>query len=177
MNSGSLAHLSFSLRENYLQLDLCQVTDPKLDNKDVEMADQNYQISNFQEPVLLERNEILKLNNLSINRMYTQAIEKIVINGENDTISMLDFCSELSPLALQFLKQGFSHATVVARKELHQDILRVATNNDIDLKKLSVHDNNQNVTGVHNLLVCDLIEVCGALKQQILEDIALLRSV
>jgi hypothetical protein len=43
---------------------------------------------NYSEPILLERTEIAKLNNLDANRMFCQAIEKHVITGESENVSI-----------------------------------------------------------------------------------------
>lgn len=176
VHSGNKAQLCFSLHENYLHLNSCQIIDSVTDKCDVEMAD-NCVRQNYSEPILLERTEIAKLNNLDANRMFCQAIEKHVITGESENVSILDISSELSPLSLQFLQLGIPHATILARKEIHDDIIRLAHSNDLDLTTLCIEDNIKNISGLHNLMVCDLIETCGALRQQILEDIALLRFV
>lgn len=174
--SGNKAQLCFSLHENYLHLNSCQIIDSVTDKCDVEMAD-NCVRQNYSEPILLERTEIAKLNNLDANRMFCQAIEKHVITGESENVSILDISSELSPLSLQFLQLGIPHATILARKEIHDDIIRLAHSNDLDLTTLCIEDNIKNISGLHNIMVCDLIETCGALRQQILEEIALLRFV
>jgi hypothetical protein len=70
------------------------------------MAD-NCVRQNYSEPILLERTEIAKLNNLDANRMFCQAIEKHVITGESENVSILDISSELSAyykIDLYFLK-------------------------------------------------------------------------
>ncbi|XP_071127161.1 protein arginine N-methyltransferase 9-like [Mytilus edulis] len=174
IRSGSKLHLCFTLDGNYLHLNSCQVKDSDIMSCDVEMAE-NFVVQNYHDPVLLERTEISKLNNLDMNRIYCQAIEKFVIKGESENVSVLDMCLELSLLTIQLLKQGISHATVLARKEVHNDIIRIAMNNDLDLSCLFIEDNVRSVSNLHNLLVCDIIDTCGALRQQILEDIALLR--
>lgn len=176
IRSGSKLQLCFTLDGNYLHLNSCQVKDSDIMSGDVEMAE-NFVLQNYHDPVLLERTEISKLNNLDMNRIYCQAIEKYVIKGESENVSVLDMCLELSLLTIQLLKQGISHATVLARKEVHNDIIRIAMNNDIDLSCLFLEDNVRSVSNLHDLLVCDIIDTCGALRQQILEDIALLRLV
>jgi len=80
-------------------------------------------------------------------------------------------------LCLQMLKSGAVHGTMVLRQDLHNIVRKLAEVNNIDKEKLFLFEQSDvgDIHGHFDIILCDLVEPCGILRQQILEDIALLR--
>ena len=128
----------------------------------------------------LERTEISRLNNMNYNRLYIQALQKLISARSNiGRCGLLDFCGGLSPLCIQMMKSGVGYGTILAREGLHPLLRELAIINEVDLQSVHIMDpqnmSDMDSTVEFHVLACDIVEPCGVLKQQILEDIALLR--
>lgn len=167
--------MKFSLRENCLWLVSCHCC-----QDDEENTPPGTPTGSVPQPErhLLDRTEIDKLNNLYYNKMFCQAIDKhLSLLRDVESLRILDFCGGLSPLCLQLLKDSRHHGVVITREGLHDVIWKLASVNNIERDRLALVDpcSLADVDDDCHLILCDIIEQCGILKQQVLEDIALLR--
>lgn len=168
------------LRDNCLQLLSCVHHNPNLNSNCVPGQTESLSESPCTSSLfLLERTEISKLNNIHLNRMFCQALDRYVKEKLNSNVHLplLDMCYGFSPLGIQNIKNGFTGASIVIREELHDMFHRLAQINDIDMDYLNLvdpKDINQ-LQGEHSVIICDIVEPSGILRQRILEDLALLR--
>ncbi|KAJ8298405.1 hypothetical protein KUTeg_024936 [Tegillarca granosa] len=97
--------------------------------------------------------------------------------NSNIHLPLLDMCYGLSPLGIQNIKNGFTGASIVIREELHDMFYRLAQINDIDMDYLNLVDlkDISQLQDEHSVIICDIVEPSGILRQRILEDLALLR--
>ena len=129
----------------------------------------------------LERSEISKLNNLQCNRVFCQALEKVIQSQKKckNFVSVLDYSYGLSPLILQQKQHGCLSGSVVLREELRALFEHLCNVNNLPVENYEVLEPSalRECTKPHDVIVCDLLEVCGVLRQQILEDLAMLRYI
>ncbi|XP_060082618.1 protein arginine N-methyltransferase 9-like [Ylistrum balloti] len=179
IRDGDSLHVKFSLGEDCLWLVSCHCCHDSDDSAPYMPLADFICPPQVTEQYLLERTEIDKLNNLYYNKMFCQAIDKHLSQLDcADSLRILDFSGGLSPLCLQMLKDSDHHCVVIAREGLHDVIWKLMSVNDIDRDRLQLVEpsNLSEVEGDCQLILCDIIEQCGILKQQVLEDIALLRA-
>ncbi|XP_013393172.1 protein arginine N-methyltransferase 9 isoform X1 [Lingula anatina] len=123
--------------------------------------------------LLLERHELGRLNDIEVNTAYFSAVQKL--QQEKTGLSILDITQGFSALCLQSLLQGAAQVTLTGQDETNQMILRhISEANQIDAGKLLfVNGLPEEGDQGYDVLVTELVEPCGALRQQVLEDIAL----
>ena len=128
---------------------------------------------------LAEHSDIMFLNDIHLNRTCFRALESLSKNQEKTSRSLFFNTTRLCFLPLQAMTLTFDPVTIATAAEHHGTIETVmATNNlrpeDVRLLDLSESEENH---GKYDVMMFDLVEPCGALRQQILEDIAVMRFV
>ena len=127
---------------------------------------------------LAEHSDILYLNDIHLNRSYFKVLENLQRKQDSfSSLSLMYNTSRLCFLALQARSLTFDPVTMVTGGEHHGTLQTVmAANNlkpdDVRLIDFSEADNDDEK---YDVILVDLVEPCGALRQQVLEDIALLR--
>ncbi|KAK3100629.1 hypothetical protein FSP39_022782 [Pinctada imbricata] len=177
---GDTLDLKFSLNQNILSLLNCHHSKKGNTHNSSEQdgnssADQDNERNIF----YLERPEVSRLNNLHSNRTFCRALEKIMKSqqGKENSIAIMDYSYGLSPLLLQVAKFGCSSGCVVQRDELNPLFQALCSKNGLSEENYTLIDPSEvrHYSKLHNFIVCDLLEPCGVFRQQILEDIAVLR--
>lgn len=127
---------------------------------------------------LAEHSDILYVNDIHFNRSYVKALELLSKRPDNTSpLSLLYNTTRLCFLALQARTLTFEPVTMVISEEHHDTIETVMAANNLkpdDVKLLDVTEGDDD-DEKYDVIVFDLIEPCGALRQQVLEDLALLR--
>ena len=128
---------------------------------------------------LAEHSDIMYLNDIHLNRTCFKALELLSKNQDKTSRSLLYNTTRLCFLPLQAMTLTFDPVTIATGEEHHETIETVmATNNlrpeDVRLLDLSETEGDH---GKYDIMMFDLVEPCGALRQQILEDIAVMRFV
>lgn len=146
-------------------------------------------------PHYLSNIEVSFLNDLDYNVSVCQAVEKLLtaLTEKNLPRRILDISQGISFVPLQALKLGADKVGVFGQSHANAELLmKVATDNSIDLNRLFVTAEHESLESLaHSIsqeqiekpgpgsmwagLIVDLIESCGCLRQQILEDVALAR--
>ena len=127
---------------------------------------------------LAEHSDILYLNDIHLNRAYVKALEQLMKGNESaQPLSVLYNTTRLSFSALQARSLNYSPVTMVTSEEHHGTFQAVMAANhlrpgEVTLLDLSELDGDE---GKYDVVLFDLVEPCGALRQQVLEDIALIR--
>ena len=127
---------------------------------------------------LAEHSDILYLNDIHLNRAYVKALEQLMKGNESaQPLSLMYNTTRLSFSALQARSLNYSPVTMVTSEEHHGTFQAVMAANhlrpeEVTLLDLSEVDSDE---GKFDVVLFDLVEPCGALRQQVLEDIALLR--
>ena len=126
---------------------------------------------------LLDRPDLGRLNDIHFNKTLSRAIQTILAQTTPSRRSVLDLTQGFSPLAVQSLKLGADYAHVATENETHKELLRdIAVLNGVDPSRLSFSDCK--FRGQHrewSVIISELVETCGCMRQEILEDIALAR--
>ena len=126
---------------------------------------------------LLDRSDLGRLNDIHFNKSLSRAVQTILAQTTPSRCSVLDLTQGFSPLAVQSLKLGANYAHVATENETHKELLRdIAMSNGVDPSRLSFSDCK--LRGQHrewDVIVSELVETCGCMRQEILEDIALAR--
>ena len=126
---------------------------------------------------LLDRSELGRLNDIHFNKAYITAVQTLMSQAPSSQHNVLDLTQGFSPLAVQALKLGADYAHVVTENPTHKALLQaIAASNSVDPNRLSFsgcsfHELNRE----WSVIVSELVEPCGCLRQQVLEDIALAR--
>lgn len=124
---------------------------------------------------LLDRTELGRLNDIHFNKAYISAVQTLLSQAPSAQHSILDLTQGFSPLAVQALKLGADYAHVVTENPTHKALLQViAASNSVDPNRLSFsscsfHELNRE----WSVIVSELVDPCGCLQQQVLENIAL----
>ena len=126
---------------------------------------------------ILSSEEISSLNNLTWNQMHCQALEEAREELRDlNTFSVLFLLHSISILPLQALKLGASAVCIISKNPMMQDVLAaIAAENQLSLDRLEYVSCVEEVQGRWDVLVADVLECCGSLQSQILEEIALCR--
>ncbi len=124
---------------------------------------------------MLDRHELGRLNDIDFNAAYCQALQKVI--KDNGFRSVLDITQGFSTLTLQALKLGASEACSMETRPANQDLLRyLAASNQLAVDGVTFRGRNfEDWDSSWDVLVTELVESCGCLRQQVLEDIALAR--
>ena len=128
---------------------------------------------------LLDRLDLGRLNDIHFNKAYSTAVQTLLSQSPPSHCGILDLTQGFSPLAVQALKLGADYAHVVTENATHKALLQaIAVSNSVDPNRLSFsgcnfHEYNRE----WSVIVSELVEPCGCLRQQVLEDIALARYV
>ncbi|KAK3604567.1 hypothetical protein CHS0354_026258 [Potamilus streckersoni] len=123
-----------------------------------------------------DREDLCYLNDIFINSHMCQILEKFT-KEKNKRLSLLYKCNQLSFLGIQALKIGYQSVIMVTSECHHEIIRKAAEKNEISTCNLELMD----PVGIHrlsckaDLILCDLVEPCGTLRQQVLEDLSLIR--
>ena len=135
----------------------------------------------------LERAEIGRLNDLDYNRMLCKALERIRLGLDSARdFAVMDMSRGISVLPLQAVKLGAQEVCVLQDNVTNQELLcYLTTANSIDPNRvtfsapaLAPGESVEHCDAEWGVLVIgDVVEGCGCLRQQVLEDIALARSV
>ncbi|XP_071087204.1 protein arginine N-methyltransferase 9-like [Haliotis cracherodii] len=121
--------------------------------------------------------EISRLNDITLNRHYLQALEATRQKIPRST-SLLDLSDGLSPLGLQAALIGYSDITMTTASEETREILcHIADINSITRERLSFIQAKEilDMDMEFDTIVVELLESSGVFRQQILEDLALTR--
>lgn len=126
---------------------------------------------------MLDRSELDRLNDIDFNAAYCTAMQHVMQDQHCRTV--IDFSQGLSLLALQALKIGANEVCCLESRPSNQDLIRfVAASNSLPVDSISFATRNfEEWEGSWNMLTTDLVDPCGCLGQQVLEDIALARFV
>lgn len=124
---------------------------------------------------MLDRTELSRLNDIDFNAAYCTAMQKVMQDQQSKTV--IDISQGLSFLALQALKLGATEVCCLESRSSNQDLVRfVAASNSLPLDSITfAHRNFEEWEGCWDILTTELVEPCGCLGQQVLEDIALAR--
>ena len=127
----------------------------------------------------LDNDEVCRLNNLDWNRIQCQVLEQIKASHPDKELSLLDFSSSFSPISLQMGCHGYSSGTVIMKSEFHELYEALRKVNGLSQLSYEVLELNsdlwQGLAGKHDVVLCDPVEQCGALRQQVFEDLELLK--
>ncbi|XP_050416790.2 protein arginine N-methyltransferase 9 [Patella vulgata] len=159
------SEIKSTLKDSKILADNCQ----KLDTKFKRTASENNCTT-----LQLEHHEIANLNDITSNRVFFHAIERLRLAKNRKNLSLLDCSQGLSPLGLQAALLGYTEVCVACDEDKMEDIKHLS---EINRVKVSVIDRKCIVANDdrYNVIISDLVESCGVLKQQILEEMALLR--
>ncbi len=124
---------------------------------------------------MLDRHELGRLNDIDFNAAYCQALQKVIKNS--DCRSVLDITQGFSTLMLQALKLGATEVCSIEPRQTNQDLLRyLAASNQVPVDGVTFRQRNfEDWDTSWDILVTELVEPCGCLRQQVMEDIALAR--
>ena len=127
---------------------------------------------------LAEHSDIMYLNDIHLNRTCFRALESFK-NQEKTSRSLFYNTTRLCFLPLQAMTLTFDPVTIATAAEHHGTIETVMAINNLrpeDVRLLDLSESEEN-HGKYDVMMFDLVEPCGALRQQILEDIAVMRFV
>ena len=126
---------------------------------------------------MLDRSELGRLNDIDFNAAYCTAMETVMREQQSRTV--IDLSQGLSLLALQALKIGANEVCCLESRPSNQDLIRfVAASNNLPVDSITFASRNfEEWEGSWDILTTELVDSCGCLGQQVLEDIALARSV
>ena len=132
----------------------------------------------------LERTEISFLNDLDYNRMLCKALATLRDNFQSpQDFRIIDISQGISLIPLQAVKIGAQEVCIVQSEtnQMNQELLcYLTTVNGIDPQRItftsqSIEECETPEWGV--MVTADIVETCGCLRQQVLDDIALARWV
>ncbi|XP_052791753.1 protein arginine N-methyltransferase 9-like [Mya arenaria] len=120
-----------------------------------------------------ETSEIEYVNDIHLNKQYCHVLEKFVSDSEKKDISLLYITPRLSFLGIQAVKMGFKSVTMVTIEEHFPIIQQVAGVNGCEKGSVCLAELSalQELEMQADLVVCDLVDPCGAFRQQALEDL------
>ncbi|KAL3880349.1 hypothetical protein ACJMK2_032593 [Sinanodonta woodiana] len=125
---------------------------------------------------VVDREDLCYLNDIFINSHMCQILEKFT-KEKSKKPNLLYKCNQLSFVGIQALKIGYESVVMVTPECHHEIIRKAAEKNEISTCNLELMD----PVGVHrlsckaDLILFDLVEPCGTLRQQVLEDLSLIR--
>ncbi|XP_060598408.1 protein arginine N-methyltransferase 9-like [Ruditapes philippinarum] len=120
-----------------------------------------------------EQVDIEYVNDIQLNRHYCHVLESYRAQKPGSYLSFLYISPHLSFLGIQAAKMGYNRVTMATPEEHHNTLHQVAALNgckpgEIILTELSdLNDLEMKV----DVIVCDVVEPCGALRQQVFEDL------
>lgn len=120
-----------------------------------------------------EQADIEYANDIELNRRYCQMLETFRLQRPDKYTSLLYITPRLSFLGVQAAKMGYDMVTMAVPEEHHNTIHQVAALNGCkpgELILMELSDLNELDLKV-DVIVCDVVEPCGALRQQVLEDL------
>lgn len=127
----------------------------------------------------LDRDEIYLLNNLHWNRLQCRVLEQIKAHQPKKDLSLLDFSTSFSPVSLQMGCHGYPNGTVIMKSEFHDLYQTLQCSNDLSQLSFDLLDTDtdtwQGLVRKHDVILCNPVELCGALRQQIFEDLEILK--
>jgi hypothetical protein len=112
---------------------------------------------------------------LTWNQAHCQALEEIKVQlMDSATFTVLFILGDVSLLPLQALKLGAKEVCVVSASPVIEDVLtRIGKVNNLAVDNLEFVCSMDTVQGCWTVLVTDVVECCGSMRPQILEEIAL----
>ena len=128
----------------------------------------------------LDRPELGRLNDIDFNQAYVSALARVFQSlGAGGDLTLLDITRGVSLLPLQALKLGASEVCLVGQNPHTQSLLTdIANTNAIPTAGLFFEGHDfEYFESNWSVLVTELVEPCGCLRQQVLEDIVLARCV
>lgn len=127
----------------------------------------------------LDRDEVFLLNNLHWNRLQCRVLEQIKAHHPKKDLSLLDFSTSFSPISLQMGFHGYPNGTVIMKSEFHDLYQTLQRSNDLSQLSFDLLDTDtdtwQGLARKHDVILCNPVELCGALRQQIFEDLEILK--
>lgn len=127
----------------------------------------------------LDRDEVFLLNNLHWNRLQCRVLEQIKAHHPKKDLSLLDFSTSFSPISLQMGCHGYPNGTVIMKSEFHDLYQTLQRSNDLSQLSFDLLDTDtdtwQGLARKHDVILCNPVELCGALRQQIFEDLEILK--
>ena len=142
------------------------------------VSKQSHRFANMEHVHALSSSDIARLNDMTFHKAFHQGLETHLHRCQSGSLTMLDLCSGLSTLGLQAMLLGYSDITVVTNHDHIRDLLvDIAEVNSVDRRCLNF-TTSQGVLESDtefDVIVCDLVEPSGVFRQQVLEDLALLR--
>lgn len=166
---------TFSLSNSRLHLKSWQ----KGESTNVQASEDNkcLNYSKGERTFYMNRNELYRLNNLHLNRLHCKALSQIKNCHPDKTLTLLDFSCLFSPISLQMGCHGYPSGTVVMKSESHELYQTLSNTNDLSEMNYDLLDVNEwrGLTQKYDVILCDPVEMCGALRQQIFEDLDILK--
>ncbi|CAH1777609.1 unnamed protein product [Owenia fusiformis] len=127
----------------------------------------------------LDRPEIGRLNDISLNTAYCTAVQKILkTNHSNNTYKLIDISQGFSTIPLQALNMGYQSVCVLNSEAMkYAPLIKHLTQlHEIGYNRVKISEEDiAHCKPEYDVIVADVIEPCGTLRQQILEDLALAR--
>ena len=120
-----------------------------------------------------EQVDIEYVNDIQLNRHYCHVLESYRTQKPGSYLSLLYITPHLSFLGIQAARMGYNKVTMATPEEHQNTLHQVAELNgckrgEIVLTELSdLNDLEMQV----DVIVCDVVESCGALRQQVFEDL------
>ncbi len=132
-----------------------------------------------------DNDQIEKLNDIHWNQCYCMALEKAkarLDQARRTDFSVIDMSKGASLLSVQALKLGASQVFLAAEDSSHRDLLQqIAQDNGVCPGLLKFPDPEcvgspfEDLDRTWSVLLCEVVDPCGALQQQVLEDLSLAR--
>lgn len=120
-----------------------------------------------------ELSDIEYVNDIELNRQYCGVLESYLSKYRGEKLSLLYVTPRLSFLGIQAAKMGFSSVTIATAEEHQDTLLQVAAVNSCKPGVITVLDMSDlnDLEVKYDVVISDLVEPCGALTQQALEDL------
>ena len=117
--------------------------------------------------------DIEYINDIDFNHRYCMALESYLSKHKGKKLSLLYVTPRLSLLGIQAAKLGFSSVTIATGMEHHEVIMQIAAVNRCRQGQITVMDmkDTKDCRQKYDVIVSDVVESYGALRQQALEDL------
>ncbi|KAL4229855.1 class I-like SAM-binding methyltransferase superfamily [Mactra antiquata] len=121
--------------------------------------------------VYSEEADIRYINDIHLNRVHCNFLKELKSIGSN-TKSILCISSRLSFIGIQAAVIGYTDVTIATNEEHHETLNHVALLNGCKDIVLTKPGDLDNLDTKFDLILCDVVESCGALIPRIFENMA-----
>lgn len=120
-----------------------------------------------------EHADIEYVNDIVLNRQYCSVLESYLRQYKGEKLSLLYVSHRLSFLGIQAAKMGYCSVTIATAEEHHKTLVKVAAINSCKQGTVTVLDlgDINDIERKFDVIISDIVEPCGALRQQSLEDL------